>query len=188
MGWWCGGPTVIIDIPTFLCYGTAPGTALAVCFFLYIAMDKFTPGTVSAYMLAILPCCGAVCCFVFVPGAVRGSIRTMVVYGVMVCCALSLSRRCGVFPGGVPACLRSFMVCLPSICSWCVSRRRVPCSRRSLFLYGCSAFLFPAARCPSGAFCCVPVLACLLSYYHSTTLYRRIGSLFVQIPMFPRRS
>lgn len=170
MGWWCGGPTAIIDIPMFLCYGTAPGTALAVCFFLYIAWDKFTPGTVSAYMQGYWRRIGAVCSFVFVPVLVRGSIRTMVVYGVMVCWCV------GVFPA-----------------VWCVSRRR---SVWFTFLYG--AFVvcllpvvfqaapgsrrscsFMVATVPRFAFCCpggvlsfrrVLLRSGLLSYYHSTTL------------------
>lgn len=158
-------------------------------FLLYIARNKFTPGTVSAYMPAVLPCCGAVCAFVCVPGAVRGSIRTMVWYDVLVCCVFDA------FP-----------------VVWCVSRRR---SVWFTFLYGAfMLYLFPvvfqAARSlfrglrscsrrscsfmvvtvPGGvlSFRRVLLRSGLLSYYHTTTLYRRIGSLFVQIPMFSRRS
>lgn len=174
MGWWCGGPTATIDIPTSLCYGTAPGTALAVCFLLYIAMDNFTPGTVSAYMPAILPCCGAACAFVFVPVLVRGSRRIVVWYSVLVCCMLSRSRRCGVFPGGVPCGLLSFTVLLHSICSRWYSRQLPDRGDPVLLwwqLFPGSRSVAPAACYPSGAFCCVP------GFFSTTIVPHYIGVL-----------
>lgn len=198
--WWCGGGGGVVDRLRSLIfqrsYAMVPHRVPRIL--LYIAKDKFTPGTVSAYMPAVLPCCGAVCAFVFVPVLVRGSRRIVVWYNVLVCCVLSRSRRCGVFPGRVPVALLSFTVLLWCVCSRWYSRRLAAI----LFLYGgnCSPDRVLLPRCyPSSAFPGVPgagtvkprrvpVLACLLSYYHTTTLYRRIGSLFVQIPMFPRRS
>lgn len=123
-GWWGGGPTATIDIPTFLCYGTAPGTTLAVCFFLYIARDKFTPAAFRSYMQAYWRRIGAACYFRIVPGAVRGSRRIVVWYSVLVCCVFDT---------------------FPAV--WCVSRRR---SRGFTFLCGAfTLYLFPVVFLPA---------------------------------------
>lgn len=83
VGWWCGGPTATIDIPTFLCYGTTQGT----------------PGSFIIWQGIILPraLCPRICllfcrvaarrvAFVFVPVLVRGSRRIVVWYSVLACC------------------------------------------------------------------------------------------------------
>lgn len=92
-------------------------------FLLYIAMDKFDPGTVSAYMQAYWRRIGAACFFRIVPGAVCGILLQWKVSGIWCIMVLARSHRCGVFPGCVPCGLLSFTVLLHSICPrWYSSR------------------------------------------------------------------
>lgn len=84
----------------------------------YMALGKFTPGTVSAYMPAILPCCGAACCF---------------------CVCAGSGARFNPYNGSVWCNGVLCVVTFPAV--WCVSRRR---SLWFTFLYGAfTLYLFP---------------------------------------------
>lgn len=120
------------------------------CVSFYIR-DKFTPGTVSAYMLAVLPCCGLWCGLLFCASGGARFWPTMVGCGIW--CFVAL---CLVVVLVVPS-LRFVSLC------WCFAPALCPAGAG-----GCSGPC-PAA-CMASPRGCSGAVPGLLSYYHTTTL------------------